>query len=197
MNPTRADNLTGHEYDGIQEYDNPTPGWWHALFLVSIVFSFFYFLYYQAGTEAPTVEDSWRAAKVAETRRIFGSVGELAPDEPTIQKMRAEERFMEVAAGIFAGNCSQCHAKDGGGIDGNGVNLTDDSYKNIRVVADFFTVITKGANGQAMPAWENRLSSNERVILAAYVANLRGTTPANAKAPEGNPVPAWPQIPSR
>ena len=38
--------LTGHEYDGISEYDNPTPSWWHLIFLASVVFSVFYFTYY-------------------------------------------------------------------------------------------------------------------------------------------------------
>ena len=28
-----------HCYDGIQEYDNPTPGWWWMLFWVTILFS--------------------------------------------------------------------------------------------------------------------------------------------------------------
>ncbi len=191
-----ADNLMAHEYDGIREYDNPTPGWWHLLFLATIVFSIFYFLFFQASSESWTVTDTWQAAKVAETRRIFGAVGELAGDEPTIQRMRADSRFMEIAQGIFVGNCAQCHAKDGGGKDGSGVNLTDDSYKNVRRLEDFFTVITRGAGGQAMPAWENRLSQNERVILAAYAANLRGTTPAVSKAPEGNPVPPWPAPPA-
>lgn len=191
-----AENLMAHEYDGIREYDNPTPGWWHMLFLASIVFSIFYFMFFQASSESWTVTDTWQAARVAETRRIFGTVGELAADEATIQKMRADTLFMEVAKSIFLGNCAQCHGKDGGGMDGSGVNLTDDSYKNIRRVEDFFTVITRGANGQAMPAWENRLSQNERVILSAYVVSLRGTTPANSKPAEGNPVPAWPDPPA-
>ena len=158
----RAEKLMAHEYDGIREYDNPTPCWWHMIFLASIVFSVFYFLFFQASAESWTVTDTWQAAKVAETRRIFGSVGELAGDEPTIQKMRADARFMEIAEGIFIGNCAQCHEKDGGGKDGSGVNLTDDSYKNVRSVGDFFSVITRGANGQAMRAWEHRSSQNER-----------------------------------
>lgn len=187
-----AEKLMAHEYDGIREYDNPTPGWWHMLFLASIVFSFLYFLYYEASSESPTIQSTWQAAKVAETRRIFGAVGELAADEATIQKMRAEKNLLEVAHGIFIGNCAQCHANDGGGKDGSGVNLTDDSYKNVRRVIDLYTIITKGAGGQAMPAWENRLSQNERVILAAYVANLRGTKPGFAKAAEGQPIDPWP-----
>lgn len=190
------ENLLTHEYDGIREYDNPTPGWWHMLFLASIVFSLMYFLYYQASSESPTVEGDWHAAKVAETRRVFGSVGELAADEATIQKMRGNKNLLEVAHGIFVGNCAQCHANDGGGKDQSGVNLTDDSYKNVRRVQDIYGIITTGAGGQAMPAWENRLSQNERVILAAYVANLRGTKPASPKAPEGQPIDPWPEIPA-
>ncbi len=187
-----ADNLLAHEYDGIREYDNPTPGWWHMLFLVSIVFSVLYFMYYHATTEAPTIEGNWQAAKVAKFKRLFGEVGELNADEATIQRMRVDQKFLDVAAGIFIGNCGQCHAKDGGGMDGGGVNLTDDYYKNVRRLEDLYTVITRGAAGQAMPAWENRLSQNERIILAAYVANLRGTKPANPKAALGDPQPPWP-----
>ena len=52
----------------------------------------------------------------------------------------------------------------------------------------------KGAGNGAMPAWENRLSANERIILAAYAASLRGTTPATPKPAEGDiSPPPWPK----
>src|SRR5690554_8074002 len=34
--------IEGHDYDGIQEYDNPMPGWWLAIFYITIAWSVFY-----------------------------------------------------------------------------------------------------------------------------------------------------------
>lgn len=180
-----------HEYDGIQEYDNPTPLWWHLIFIATIFFSILYFVYFTFSPLAFTPQETWAKRQVTEYKRIFGQIGELKPDEPTILKMMGDSNMMEVARGTFEGNCAACHAKDGGGI--NGVNLTDDSYKNVKQIADIYSVITKGANNGAMPAWENRLAPNERVIVAAYVASLRGTKPAVPKGPEGEVIPPWPK----
>lgn len=190
MTTQRAAHLLDHEYDGIQEYDNPTPGWWHLIFLGSVLISIIYYAFWQFSPAAWTIEDSWQAHQVAEYRRIFGAVGNLAGDEDTIQRLRHDQQLLAVAQGIFRSNCAACHAGDGGGI--NGVNLTDDSYKNVKRIGDLFSVITNGANNGAMPKWEQRLSTNERVILASYVANLRGTKPAAPKAPEGEVIPPWP-----
>ena len=33
-----------HSYDGICEYDNPLPGWWKWLFILTVVASPFYLL---------------------------------------------------------------------------------------------------------------------------------------------------------
>jgi cytochrome c oxidase cbb3-type subunit 3 len=183
--------LTNHEYDGIREYDNPTPGWWHMLFLASIVFSVFYFTYYTFSPDAQTIQDSWASMQTAEYARIFGALGTLENDDQTVHKLMADPKMMQVAAGIFVGNCAACHARDGGGI--NGVNLTDDAYKNVKVIVDVFNVITDGANSGAMPSWRNKLTKNERVLMAAYAASLRGTTPVAPKGPEGSPIPEWPK----
>ena len=115
----------------------------------------------------------------------------LESDEKTIVKLMGDQRMMAVAAGMFVGNCAACHARDGGGI--NGVNLTDDSYKNVKTIADVYTVITDGAASGAMPSWRNKLNQNERVLMAAYAASLRGTTPAVPKGAEGTPIAPWPK----
>ncbi len=41
--------LTDHAYDGIQEFDNPLPGWWKWMFVATIVFSVFYAMYFHIG----------------------------------------------------------------------------------------------------------------------------------------------------
>ena len=180
-----------HEFDGISEYDNPTPGWWHAVFMATVVFAFFYFVYYQGNRDAGTIWSQLEAAQAEETRRIFGALGELKPDEPTLLMLMQDDKMMKVGAGMFKSNCAACHAPDGGGI--NGVNLTDDHYKNVKKLEDLFGVITQGAASGAMPAWRNNFSDNERVLLSAYVASLRGTKPAIAKQAEGDVILPWPQ----
>jgi cytochrome c oxidase cbb3-type subunit III len=185
-------HLLDHEYDGIREFDNPTPGWWHLIFLGSIVFSVFYFVWFEMSPLSTSVWKAWDRTQIAEYKKIFGTLGTLEGDEATIRKMRGDERLMAVALGIFQSNCAACHANDGGGI--TGLNLTDDNYKNIAALGDLYKIINVGANNGAMPAWQNRLTQNERVLLAAYAANLRGTTPAAPKAPDPaeKPIPPWP-----
>lgn len=183
-----------HEYDGIREYDNPIPGWWHAIFALTVLFSLLYGTFWQLTPLSATPEEDWAGRQAAEYAKVFASIGKLEGDEATINKMRENSQMMSVAQGIFQSTCASCHAADGGAGGGSfpGVNLTDDFYKNVKSVSDIFGVINRGANSNAMPAWENRIGKNERVILAAYVANLRGTTPKSAKAPDGERIPPFP-----
>lgn len=188
MKPT-SDRLLDHEYDGIREYDNPTPGWWHAIFLASIVFSIGYFAFWEFSPEAPTPASILEVKQTREYQQLFGEIGDLEGDEATVRRMMRDDKMMQVARSMFEANCVACHAKDGGGS--NGVNLTDNHYKNVKGIGDIFGVINKGANSGAMPAWENRLGKNERVLLAAFTASLRGTKPANPKGPEGTEIAPW------
>lgn len=188
--PSGEASLLEHEYDGIREFDNPTPGWWHAIFLLSVAFSIAYVAWYHVSPMSYSIEEKWQNQQVAEYARIFGEIGDLEGDEATILRMMSDERMMAIAQGTFVGNCAACHSKDGGGI--NGVNLTDDHYKSVKALPDIFDVIANGAANGAMPPWKNLISQNERVILTAYVASLRGTTPARPRGPEGEVIAPWP-----
>ena len=40
------EKTTGHEYDGIEEYDNPLPAWWFYMFVITIIFAIGYLIAY-------------------------------------------------------------------------------------------------------------------------------------------------------
>lgn len=186
----QEDILTDHSYDGIQEYDNPLPGWWVWLFIGTAVFSVFYWLYFQTGVEGRKVQDQYdrQAAAIFELR--FEEIGMLQPDRETIMKYSKDDEYLRVGRVTFKTNCVSCHGQEGQG--GIGPNLTDDSWKNVKNVEDIATVIQNGAANGAMPAWRNRLSHQNQVVLtAAYIASIRGSNPPGGKAPEGTVIPQW------
>ncbi len=183
------DTLTEHEYDGIKEYDNPTPGWWHAIFLLSVLFSLVYGLYWHGNPDAQDVHERHAAAQLREIKRQFAEIGTLEPDEATIVRMMGEAKWLAVGESVYRNNCVSCH---GASAEGQvGPNLTDDYWKNVKALPDVARVIVDGANQGAMPAWKSRLHPNEIVLAAAYVASLRGKNlPGRAK--EGESIPPWP-----
>ena len=187
--------LTDHSYDGIQEYDNPLPGWWTWLFIASFFFAIFYVVYFHMG-EGPTgrsIQDQYdqQAAEIFELR--FSEIGELKPDEETILKYMNDPKWLAVGEVVYKTNCVSCHGREGEGLVGP--NLTDDHWKNVRKIEDIATVIQDGAANGSMPAWRNRLSHiNQIVLTSAYVASMRGSGVAG-KSPEGDPIPQWPDPP--
>lgn len=185
--------LTGHAFDGIQEYDNPLPGWWKWLFILTIVFSLLYWPYYHFGAPGRSVAEQFSVAVAENMRLQFAEIGDLQPNEATLVKMMYDEGWVKFGESVYRANCASCHGLDGGGIVGP--NLADDHYKNVREITDILSIVQNGAAAGAMPAWKNRLQLNEQILVSSYVASLRGTTPAKAKGPEGNVIPPWPSRP--
>ncbi|MEQ9616745.1 MAG: cbb3-type cytochrome c oxidase N-terminal domain-containing protein [Phycisphaerales bacterium] len=184
--------LLDHSYDGIEEFDNPTPGWWHLIFFASFVFSLLYVPLYHFGGSMPSVYDNYERSVTAYYETLFADVGDLDRDEASLLEiMHAPEfeTFDPVARSVFIAKCAACHGSDASG--GTGPNLTDDVYLNIKDLEDIADVIANGANNGVMPAWEGRLHPNQIALLAAYVANLRGKN-LPGKAPEGDAPPPWP-----
>lgn len=183
-----------HEYDGIQEFDNPTPGWWHFLFWFFVVFSFFYAILSIAGSPyLPSPQIQHEKAKLAATMKKFETLGDLEPTPVTFASYAQSDEWMDYAASVFAANCVSCHGAEGGGQVGP--NLTDEYGKNIKSIGDIYTVIQNGAAAGAMPAWGQRFHPNDVILLTSYVASLRGTSPMIGIAPEGELMEPWPDAP--
>lgn len=193
VNSEADDILLDHSYDGIQEYDNPLPGWWVFLFWAAILFSPAYYIYFHSGIEGRSIHDQYNAHMGSIYELRFSKIGILEPDRETILKyMNDEPKWLSVGKVIYQTNCVSCHGADGGGLVGP--NLTDDSWKNVNTLVDIVKVIENGAANGAMPAWKNRLTHPNQVILtAAYVASLRKSPVPGGKAPEGNVIPGWEQ----
>ncbi len=183
-NPNDLDRLTGHEYDGIQEYDNPMPAWWVFTFWVTIVFSIFYYINpwnigAGKGWDVEYAEDM-AAFRAAHPENLGG--GNVAALMATVA------RPSEVAEGkkIYVGKCAACHAADGGGIIGP--NLTDNAWLHGGTIDSIYMTVNNGVLAKGMPAWGKLLKAEELEEVVAYVWTLRGTTPTKPKAPEGQVV---------
>ena len=188
--PVSEEILTDHSYDGIQEYDNPLPGWWKFLFWVTIFFAPIYWFYYQHGVDGRSIHDQYEQHMASIFELKFEEIGELEADRATIYKYMNEKEWRAVGKVVYTTNCVSCHGADGGGVVGP--NLTDDHWKNVRNIEDIAKIIENGAANGSMPAWKNRMSHKNQIVLtAAYVASMRGTPAAGGKAPEGNPIPPW------
>ena len=164
--------LTSHEYDGIREYDNPTPGWWFMIFAISFVWACGYWVRYEMNTTPPTIQQDWEDEVAEVNKAVFAKLGNLQPDQETMLSLAGNADWMRVAESLFRSNCIACHGRQGQGDVGP--NLTDDSYKNVKVITDIPRVIREGANNQAMPAWRARLNENEIILVGSYVSSLRG-----------------------
>jgi cytochrome c oxidase cbb3-type subunit III len=181
--------ILDHNYDGIREYDNPMPFWWSALFWASFLFSVPYFIYYHVGV-GPTLNDNLEVEVGEFVEAQAAALGDLKPDAATILTLVQNDAKLKTGASVmFRANCATCHGPEGGGR--TGPNLTDDAYLNVKTPEDIFTIIRDGVVAKGMPEWKKRYSEPQLVLLASYVASLRGTKPAESKEAQGMPAPAW------
>lgn len=190
--PIYRDPLLNHEYDGIREYDNPTPGWWHLIFFGSVLFSLIYGVFFHFSPVAWTIYDSWEAAEAAFFQKQFAKFGDLEPNEETIAGLMANENYMNVMKATFQGKCVSCHGDQGQGLVGP--SLVDEEYLHIETLPDIYRVLEEGVVTKGMPAWGRQMQETELILLSAYVGSLRGRDVPAGKPPEGDPAPPWPDV---
>lgn len=179
--------IEDHEYDGIQELDNPLPGWWLMTFYITIVFSVVYFIYYQV-LDGPS-SDEYLTSEMTRIEEVRESrVEEVG--EKTNEEMRAvldDRERLERGKEEYTKNCMACHGNNAQGMIGP--NLTDDYWiHGDGTVKSIAEIIRGGVPDKGMPAWGQVLQPEQIVNVAGYVYSLHGTEPAGAKGPEGEKV---------
>jgi len=187
------DRLLEHNYDGIQEYDNPLPFWWVFLFWGSIVFAAFYVVYFHMGPGLLTIEayNKDMLAYYDKQAQQFLALGDIT--ESTLYELTDNEAMMSGAKQLFQSRCAQCHGMNG---EGNiGPNLTDDYWLHGGKLTDVYHTVSEGVPDKGMLSWKMQLRPAELLAVAAYAGTLRRTDPPNQKAPQGKLEPYEPPVP--
>ncbi len=147
---------TGHEWDGIEELNNPLPRWWLWTFYATIFWALVYTIMFPAwplisGATPGVLGFSTRANVQAEIDRFAAANGPIrerlvAADLTEIQNDPELVQFASAAgAAVFRTNCSQCHGSGAAGVQAQGYpNLLDDDWLWGGTMEDIHLTVTHG-----------------------------------------------------
>ncbi|MFN7119407.1 MAG: cbb3-type cytochrome c oxidase N-terminal domain-containing protein [Saprospiraceae bacterium] len=180
-----------HNYDGIRELDNSLPPWWVALFVITIVFSGVYMVYYHWGGSGPSSAEEYtmevEKAQVAVEAYLAKQANNV--DETNVTALN-DEQSISLGKTIYDSKCVACHGAAGEG--GVGPNLTDDYWLHGGSVQDIFKTIKYGVPEKGMIPWSDQIRPADMQRVASFILSLHGTNPPNGKEPQGEKFQASP-----
>ncbi|MEP2783446.1 MAG: cytochrome-c oxidase, cbb3-type subunit III [Pseudoruegeria sp.] len=183
---------TGHNWDGIQEFDNPMPRWWLWTFYVCIVWGIIYSIAYPAwpmiSKATPGLLGYSTRAEVAKDIASFENANAglkqalVDTDILAITEDEALNRFA-VANGsaVFKTWCAQCHGSGAAGAKGY-PNLLDDAWLWGGDTDAIYTTVKHGIRNEQdddaryseMPKFGEILESDEIGQVVEHVLSLSG-----------------------
>lgn len=174
-----------HAYDGIRELDNSLPPWWVNMFIITIVWAAGYMWFYHWGgsglSSGEAYEQEVETAKREVAKALAGKMN--AVDEASVTMM-TDPKDLDLGAITFKSTCAACHGQAGEGTVGP--NLTDDYWIHGGGIKNVFKTIKYGVPEKGMIAWQSQLKPLDMQRVASYIVSLKGTNPANPKAPQGD-----------
>ncbi|KIC13899.1 cytochrome-c oxidase, cbb3-type subunit III [Leisingera sp. ANG-Vp] len=187
-------NTTGHEWDGIEEFDNPMPRWWLWTFYATIIWGVLYTIAYPAwplvnSATAGILGWSTRgdvAAEITAVEEANAPVNaKLEATELTAIAADPELNSYAVSAGdaVFKTWCAQCHGSGAAGAKGY-PNLLDDDWLWGGSVEDIHATVAHGIRNEdsddarysEMPAFgrDELLEREEISQVVNFVMSLSG-----------------------
>ncbi|MFM2357072.1 MAG: hypothetical protein RLZZ528_2808 [Pseudomonadota bacterium] len=197
---------TGHEWDGIQEFNNPLPRWWVWVFYATIVWGIAYTVAYPAwplinGATRGLLGGDTRTAVAAEIQRfdemnkpveaklVAADLTAIAGDEEMASYSR------NAGAAIFRTNCATCHGSGAAGARGY-PNLLDNDWLWGGSIEEIHTTVTHGirnttdpdARFSQMPAFGEIIEPAQIDEVVNHVLKISGQDHDAAKAAAGATV---------
>ncbi|RXV70313.1 cytochrome-c oxidase, cbb3-type subunit III [Roseovarius sp. A46] len=194
-------DTTGHEWDGIKEYNNPLPRWWVWVFYATIIWGIWYVIAYPAWpliNEATAGYKGWstRANVAAEIEAAKEANAEINTRLASVEleEIPTDEELNSYAvsagAAVFRTWCAQCHGSGAAGVKAGGYpNLLDNAWLWGGTLDDIHYTIAHGirndedpdARWSQMPAFGDILDSESIDQVVNYVMSLSGA-PQDATA---------------
>lgn len=178
------DKLLDHNYDGIEEFDNPLPNWWVGLFIITTVIGVIYLFMFDLTSIGPSSLDEYAAEykEYQSTIVVDDEDNEFVEGEEFAALMDAE--ILSKGEKVYNTNCMSCHGNAGQG--GIGPNLTDNYWLHGGSTTEMVWTIVNGVPEKGMISWKPILKKSDIVAVASYIkVKLVGTIPEGAKDPEG------------
>ncbi len=199
---------TGHDWDGIMEYDNPMPRWWLWVFFMTVIWAIGYAIVYPSvpllnGATRGLLNESSRTNVAAEIQRFNDENAPIRAklDETPVDQISSDAELsnytMHAGRAVFETWCAQCHGQGGGGATGY-PNLLDNDWLWGGTIDDVYTTVRHGIRDpqdgdtrySEMPRFgmDGLLERAQIAQVTDYVLSLSGQSHDAASAAEGATV---------
>ncbi|MGR3496186.1 cytochrome-c oxidase, cbb3-type subunit III [Citreimonas sp.] len=192
IDPVTGTETTGHQWDGIEELNNPLPRWWLWTFYATILFSLVYVILYPAWPLVNRATDGvlgWSARDdvAREIAAVDAAQAEMRASlvGTDLAALDRNEELLAFAtnagAAVFRTHCSQCHGSGAAGALGY-PNLLDDEWLWGGMIEDIAYTVRHGIRNEAdpearwsqMPGFGEILDRDEIATLVDHVQALPG-----------------------
>ena len=190
----------GHEFDGIEELNNPLPKWWTYMFYFILVWAIGYLIlmpgmgnwegllgWKSSNQGIVSIEESRALSakaidegllvqfdqEVKHADEVYGPVFQAFAAKP-IAELAYDDEAYKVGQRLFLQNCALCHGSDARGSTGF-PNLTDNDWLYGGTPEKIKETLMHGRVAAGMAAWGPALGGEQGVKeVAQYVLKLAG-----------------------
>jgi cytochrome c oxidase cbb3-type subunit 3 len=191
---------TGHDWDGVSEYNVPAPRWWLIVWIVCIIWAIIYWFFYPTW---PTLNGNTKGS--LNWTKFSQLSGEQKKNEAkksvyleqmskkSLEEILQDEKLMQFALNTgksaFRENCSACHGQGAQGAKGY-PNLNDDDWLWGGKLSDIYQTLLYGIRSGHDSARVNQMPSFglDKVLKKAeindtieYVLSLSNKAEFNAR----------------